>query len=466
MTASVAIIGGGLAGSEAALQLAKAGISVDLYEMKPAQRSPAHHNPNLAEIVCSNSFGSHQSLTASSLLKAELLALDCQLLQLAQSVSVPAGQALAVDRDAFSQLVNDKIQQTSGIQHIVQEVSTLPEGYKAYLIATGPMTSAGLSQTLSALVNRQQLYFFDAAAPIVLRDSIDFSIAFYQNRYEMEKKKADESDAITAPTGDRYINCPLNKEEYTTLRQFILDAEKIPLKSFETAGENGEKAQFFESCLPVEVLADRGEDTLRYGPLKPVGLYNPHRNGERPYAVVQLRQDNLEGTLFNMVGFQTNLRWGAQKQMIQLIPGLQQAEVVRYGVMHRNTYLHSPEVLQPSLQLKEHPHIFIAGQLTGTEGYTESIATGLLAAKNVERYLNGASVLVLPAETMLGALTHYITRPEAIGKNFQPINSNWGILPAPSERIKDKKLRHQALYNRALAELEKITQSNQTLGVS
>lgn len=435
------IVGSGLAGSEAALQLAKRGCAVRLYDMKPHQRSAAHHSDRLAEIVCSNSFGSQEEGSASGLLKAEMTRLDCELLKIARSVAVPAGKALAVDREAFAEAVTRRIQAEPLIEFIAEDVQDIPEG-TTVLIATGPLTSPGLVGAIARLLEREQLYFFDAASPIIQRDSIDFDVAFYQDRYNPDAEGGAAS----------YINCPLDKPQYLALVEKILGAEKTELKDFEK-----ESACYFESCLPVEVIASRGIDTLRYGPMKPVGISDP-RTGRRPYAVVQLRQDNAEGTLYNMVGFQTNLKWGAQKEMIRMIPGLENAEVVRYGVMHRNTYIHSPEVLQPTLQLKKHPRILFAGQLTGTEGYTESIATGMLAGINMARMQQGLSALTLPRETMLGALLHYITRPEAVQQSFQPINSNWGLLPPPAEDAglprKDKKARNRHYATRALQALD------------
>lgn len=439
----VAIVGAGLAGSEAALQLADAGIPVRLYDLKPARRSPAHHSNQLAEIVCSNSFGS-QGVSASGLVKREMLALGCQLLRLAQDCAVPAGQALAVDRDRFSARVTERLTQHPNITLIPEEVTALPTDCAAVILATGPMTTPGLTATLGQLVNRQQLYFFDAAAPIVTKESINFDVAFFQDRY---------GHTAEGQTANSYINCPLDRNEYEALLQFILEAEKTPLKAFEEA----EKASFFESCMPVEVIASRGPDTLRYGPMKPVGLKDP-RTGKTPYAVVQLRQDNAEGTLYNLVGFQTNIKWGAQKEMIRRIPGLENAEVVRYGVMHRNTYLHSPDCLQPTLQLTQHPQVWVAGQLTGTEGYTESIACGLYAAKTVQQVLAGQTPTPLPRETMMGALFAYITRPEAQGKDFQPINSNWGIMPPLMERVRDKKQRAAAYVARSQRMLQGFAQ--------
>lgn len=445
-TEQIHIIGAGLAGCEAALQLAKQGFTVTLYDMKPEQTSAAHHSKTLAEIVCSNSFGSlnnDESVSASGLLKEEMALLDCELLKIAQSVSVPAGKALAVDREEFTRLVTERVKAEPNIRFLCQNVTEIPEqGW--VLIATGPMTSPELAASIASHLGREQLYFFDAAAPIITKDSINFDIAFYQDRYNAGAEGNSEDEGS-------YINCPLEKDHYEALVNILLNGEKTELKSFEK-----ESACFFESCMPVEVMASRGPQTLRYGPMKPVGLTDP-RTGRWPYAVVQLRQDNAEGTLYNMVGFQTNLKWGVQKEMIQMIPGLENANVVRFGVMHRNTYIHSPEVLGPTLQLQKHPRILFAGQLTGTEGYSESIATGLLAALNISRLTSNQSAIVPPKESMLGSLLRYITRPEAIGKSFQPINSNWGILPELPEgtfKRKDKKARNRLYAERSLKALQ------------
>ncbi len=446
---NIAVIGAGLAGSEAALQLAKLGASVTLYEMKPKKRPPAHHRLDFAEIVCSNSFGSQGLATASGVIKEEMAVMGCQLLAIAQSVAVPAGKALAVDRDKFSEAVTATINNHPNITVVCEEVAGLPQEHNntrhdATVIATGPLTAPGLAETLAKLTNRDRLFFFDAASPILTRESVDFSVAWVQDRYNAQ------ADAM-ADEGDSYINCPLTQQQYDDLVAFILAAEKTELKEFEK--EAAGKATFFESCLPVEEIARRGPQTLAFGPMKPVGLTNPHNPDKRPYAVVQLRQDNAEGTLYNMVGFQTNIKWGPQKQMIQMIPGLQKADVVRYGVMHRNTYLHSPEVLSPTLQLNNHPTVLIGGQLTGTEGYTESIATGMVAAHNAYRVATGQTPLTLPKESMLGALLAYITREEAKGKSFQPINSNWGILPKPSKAVYGKQLRDKRQRHAIQAEI-------------
>jgi methylenetetrahydrofolate--tRNA-(uracil-5-)-methyltransferase len=443
----VAIIGGGLAGTEAALQLANRGFKVRLHDLKPVKRSPAHHSNNLAEIVCSNSFGS-MGESASGLIKQELRRLGCELIEIATACAVPAGQALAVDRERFAETVTQRIHSHPNIEFVGGDVTEIPDDVRFVLIATGPLTSEGLTACLGSLLNRGNLYFFDAAAPIVTKDSINFDIAFLADRYNKNFSQQTEAS---------YINCPLNQSEYERLVDFINHAERTEMKAFEE--EAMQKTKFFESCMPIEEMARRGADTLRYGPLKPVGLDDP-KTGRWPYAVVQLRQDNAEGTLYNMVGFQTNIKWGTQKEMIHLIPGLEEAEVIRYGVMHRNTFLHSPEVLRPTLQMKEHPHILVAGQLTGTEGYTESVATGLWAALNIAELLQNRPPLVPPAETMLGALLRYITRKEAIGQNFQPINSNWGILPDLGERIKDKQERAKRHTARSLHALEAFLQAN------
>ncbi|MBY0403837.1 MAG: methylenetetrahydrofolate--tRNA-(uracil(54)-C(5))-methyltransferase (FADH(2)-oxidizing) TrmFO, partial [Cyanobacteria bacterium] len=397
----------------------------------------------------SNSFGSQGTATASGLLKLEMMVLNCKLLQIAESVAVPAGKALAVDRDQFSTRVTEAIQAHPLIEMIPEECHTIPSDSEITLFATGPMTSPGLIETFGTLLNQKQLYFFDAAAPIIVRDSIDFDIAFFQDRYGEEKQSEIKS----------YINCPLSEDEYKALLDKLLTAERTELKDFEA-----QDAKYFESCLPVEVIASRGPETLRFGPMKPVGLIDP-RTGKSPHAVVQLRQDNQEGTLYNMVGFQTNLKWGVQKEMIQMIPGLENAEVVRYGVMHRNTFINSPEVLLPTLQLKKAPNLFFAGQLTGTEGYTESIATGLFAALNIANLVMDRPAEALPKETMLGALLAYITRPEAIGESFQPINSNWGILPAlppgSLSKKKDKITRNKLYAERSLETIKTWFQQNQ-----
>lgn len=431
---NVKVIGGGLAGSEAALQLAKRGIDVELYEMRPKKSTGAHVGSDFAEFVCSNSLGSSDVTNASGLLKKEMETLGGELIKIAYECSVPAGNALAIDRTLFSSKVTEKIIQNEHITIINDEVEEIPEGN--VIVASGPLTSDKLSESIKSFTKEEHLHFFDAIAPIIEKDSINFDIAFYASRY-------DKGEAS-------YINCPMNKEQYEKFYNYLINAPKIELKEFE------KKAKFFESCLPVEVLASRGVDTLRFGPMKPVGLVDK-RTGEENYAVVQLRQDNSAKTLYNIVGFQTNLKWGAQKELVSLIPGLENANIMRYGVMHRNTFINSPELLNPSLQTRARNDLFFAGQITGTEGYTESIASGLLAGINMSRYINGEELLVLPTETMLGALTNYITSP--VQKHFQPINSNWAIvkeMDIPKKIRKNKKEKNKILSDRALEVLSNV----------
>lgn len=431
---NVKVIGGGLAGSEAALQLAKRGIDVKLYEMRPKKSTGAHVGSDFAEFVCSNSLGSSDVTNASGLLKKEMETLGGELIKIAYECSVPAGNALAIDRTLFSSKVTEKIKQNEHITIINDEVEEIPEGN--VIVASGPLTSDKLSESIKSFTKEEHLHFFDAIAPIIEKDSINFDIAFYASRY-------DKGEAS-------YINCPMNKEQYEKFYNYLINAPKIELKEFE------KKAKFFESCLPVEVLASRGVDTLRFGPMKPVGLVDK-RTGEENYAVVQLRQDNSAKTLYNIVGFQTNLKWGAQKELVSLIPGLENANIMRYGVMHRNTFINSPELLNPSLQTRARKDLFFAGQITGTEGYTESIASGLLAGINMARHINGEELLVLPTETMLGALTNYITSP--VQKHFQPINSNWAIvkeMDIPKKIRKNKKEKNKILSDRALEVLSNV----------
>ena len=424
----VNVIGAGLAGSEAALQLAKRGFKVNLYEMRPKVETGAHTTQDCAEFVCSNSLGSYDITNASGLLKHEMEILGGELIEIAKKYQVPAGGALAIDRHAFSKTVTEKIEQNPNINVIREEVTEIPDN--PTIIASGPLTSDKFAAAIKDFTKSEYLHFFDAIAPIVEKDSIDFNKAFWASRY-------DKGEAS-------YINCPMNKEEYENFYNILIHAPKIERHDFEKG------AKFFESCLPIEVLASRGEDTLRFGPMKPVGLIDK-RTGEKNYAVVQLRQDNSAKTLYNLVGFQTNLKWGAQKELLQSIPGLENCNIVRYGVMHRNTFINSPTLLNPTLQTRSRKDLFFAGQITGTEGYTESIASGLLAGINMAHLLNGEPLLELPKETMLGALTHYITDSEH--KDFQPINSNWGIVPPvelPKKERKNKKLKGELMANRAL----------------
>ena len=433
----VKIIGAGLAGSEAALQLAKRGIKVKLYEMRPEKQTGAHKTEKFAEFVCSNSLGSYDITNASGLLKHEMEILGSELMPIIFEAQVPAGGALAIDRELFSETVTKKIEENPNIEIIRKEVTSIDENSPC-IVASGPLTSDTLASNIKNYLGEEYLYFFDAIAPIIEKDSVDFEKAFYLNRYNK-----DDAD---------YINCPMNKEEYEKFYDILINAPKIELKSFE------KDAKFFESCLPIEVLASRGVDTLRYGPLKPVGLVD-ERTGVENYAVVQLRQDNKSASLYNLVGFQTNLKWGSQKELIQSIPGLENANIVRYGVMHRNTFINSPKSLNPTLQSRKNKNIFFAGQITGTEGYTESIASGLLAGINMAKYITGKELVELPQETVLGALTHYITFEGHT--SFQPINSNWGILAEMEmdrKVRKNKKMKNELLANRALETIKEFAQ--------
>ena len=417
----VKVIGAGLAGCEAALQLAKRDIEVDLYEMRPEKTTGAHSTEHLAEFVCSNSLGSLDPTNASGLLKKEMSILGSFLIEIAKESQVPAGNALAIDRNLFSQKVEELILNSGRINIIREEIKTIPQN-EPVILASGPLTSDSLAEDIKRFTGEEHLHFFDAIAPIVEKDSINFDKAFYASRY-------DKGEAS-------YINCPMNKEEYENFYEILINAPRIELKAFEKNSK--ERAKFFESCLPIEVLASRGKDTLRFGPMKPVGLVDK-RTGIENYAVVQLRQDNKDATMYNLVGFQTNLKWGSQKELLKSIPGLENANILRYGVMHRNTFINSPEVLYPTLQCKKRADLFFAGQLTGTEGYTESIATGMLAGINMARFLKQQSLIELPRVTMLGALTHYIS--DSGQKHFQPINSNWGIVEELNvdKKIKKKK---------------------------
>lgn len=422
----VTVIGGGLAGSEAAYQIAKMGIKVKLYEMKPEKFSPAHSNPNLAEIVCSNSFKSNSITNACGLLKEELRKLDSLLIKIADETKVPAGQALAVDRETFSKMVNEQIESNPNIEVIHKECEKIESENGITVIATGPLTSKTMAEQIINLTGKERLAFYDAAAPIIEKDSIDFNIAFYGDRYG---KEGDSS----------YINLPMNKEEYLQFYNELVNAEVVTLHEFE-------KKEIFEGCMPIEIMAKRGEDTIRFGPLKPVGFTDP-RTGTKPYAIIQLRQDNSEGTLYNMVGFQTNLKFGEQKRVFSLIPGLKNAEFVKYGVMHRNTFINSPELLDNTYNLKNNKNIYFAGQITGVEGYVESISSGLVAGINASLQYRKEEKKTFPKETVIGALADYIQTPN---KNFQPMNANFGILPPLEEKIRDKQQRYEKMAQRAL----------------
>ena len=448
----ITIIGGGLAGTEAAYQIAKKGIKVKLYEMKPQKYSPAHSNQNLAEIVCSNSFKSNLHTNACGLLKEELRKLDSLLIKIADKTAVPAGQALAVDREEFSKKVTEEIKSNPLIEVINKEVGEeihlkklAEEGI--VIIATGPLTSESLSKEIRELTDHEKLAFYDAAAPIVTKESIDFNIAFYGNRYEQEKKKEEtieEWQKRLSIQDASYINLPMNKEEYEKFVQELINAEVVTLHDFE-------KREIFEGCMPVEIMAKRGIDTLRFGPLKPVGFDDP-RFGKRPYAVVQLRQDNGAASLYNLVGFQTNLKYGEQKRVFSMIPGLENAEFIKYGVMHRNTYINSSYLLDNTYNLKKSPNIYFAGQITGVEGYVESISSGLVAGINAALRYNNDTKKEFSEYTMIGALAKYISTEN---DKFQPMNANFGIVPELGEKIKDKKLKYGKLADRALEYLEK-----------
>lgn len=462
----ITVIGGGLAGSEAAYQIAKQGIKVKLYEMKPVKFSPAHFNSDLAEIVCSNSFKSNLLTNACGLLKEELRRLDSLLIKIADRTSVPAGQALAVDRDEFSKQVTQELKNNPLIEIINEEVTDIEDMAKngIVIIATGPLTSEGLAEQIGKLTGEDKLYFYDAAAPIVNKDSIDFNIAFYGDRYSQEKKKDEtveewkERLAHTEVNEQSYINLPMNKEEYEAFWKELVEAEIVTLHDFE-------KREIFEGCMPVEIMAKRGIDTLRFGPLKPVGFDDP-RTAKRPYALVQLRQDDKQASIYNLVGFQTNLKFGEQKRVFSMIPGLQNAEFVKYGVMHRNTYINSTKLLDETYNLKNNRNIYFAGQITGVEGYVESISSGMVAALNaidafrdspkMHQFSENDEFKDCPQKhhfsenTVIGALAKYISTPN---DKFQPMNANFGILPPlEGKKIKDKKQKYQMLADRSLKE--------------
>lgn len=467
----ISVIGGGLAGCEAAYQIAKRGIKVKLYEMKPKNFSAAHNNPDLAEIVCSNSLKSNLHTNACGLLKEELRLLDSLLIRIADETAVPAGQSLAVDRAKFAKRVTEEIKSIKNIEIIYQEVgnatvnniddilvneklnSELEQLAKEgiVVVATGPLTSEKLSKEIAQITGQDKLYFYDAAAPILEKESIDMNIAFWGERYEQEREREESIEdwqkRIASQKEASYINLPMNQEEYESFWAALVNAEIVTLHEFE-------KREIFEGCMPIEVMAKRGKDTLRFGPLKPVGFTDP-RTGRRPYAVVQLRQDNSEGNLFNMVGFQTNLKFGEQQRVFSMIPGLQIAEFVKYGVMHRNTYINSSKLLDNIYHLKSNSNIYFAGQLTGVEGYVESIASGLVVGINVSRQYLGKNKIDFPEITMIGALSNYIATEN---KNFQPMNANFGILPCLEEKVKDKKIRYMKLADRALNNLKEMLQ--------
>ena len=459
----ITVIGGGLAGCEAAYQIAKRNIKVKLYEMKPIKFSPAHNNENLAEIVCSNSFKSNLLTNACGLLKEELRKLDSLLIKVADKTSVAAGQALAVDREIFSKKITEELEKNPLIEIVHEEVTNISKMSEEgiVIVATGPLTSDDLAKEIAEITGEDKLYFYDAAAPIISKDSINFNIAFYGDRYSEEKKKDETEEEwkkrLKAQEGKEqsYINLPMNKEEYEKFWDELVNAEVVTLHDFE-------KREIFEGCMPIEIMAKRGIDTLRFGPLKPVGFDDP-RTAKRPYAIVQLRQDDSKASIYNMVGFQTNLKYGEQKRVFSLIPGLENAEFVKYGVMHRNTYINSSRLLDETYCLKSNNNIYFAGQITGVEGYVESISSGLVAAlnavekfkvkqqkENSDKYENR---IIFPETTVIGALAKYISTEN---KKFQPMNANFGILPDLEEKkIRDKKLRYQKLADRSLEDLEK-----------
>jgi methylenetetrahydrofolate--tRNA-(uracil-5-)-methyltransferase len=436
---TVTVIGAGLAGSEAAYQLAMAGFQVNLYEMRPLIQTGAHTTDYFAELICSNSLGSNLPDRAAGVLKNELRRLGSLLMKIADEFELPAGGALAVDRDLFSGKVTRILTTHPNIKIYREEVKEVPSN--PTIIASGPLTSSALSQSISRITNSNNLFFYDAIAPIVNYESINLDVAFRASRYQKDEEES----------GD-YINCPFSKEEYDRFVFELTNAQRIELKNFESQINQGVKAgsdQYFEGCLPIEVLANRGEKSLAFGPLRPVGIWNPH-GGKRPYAVLQLRQDNIAGTLYNMVGFQTNLKFSEQKRVFQMIPGLENATFARYGQMHRNTFIASPKLLLPTLQFNQRNDLFFAGQITGVEGYVGNIATGLLAGINMSRYLSGHKLLELPKQTMLGALVHYITH--ASMRDFQPMKANFGILP--SINAKGKRERAKLYAQEAKKSLE------------
>ncbi len=443
------MIGAGLAGTEAAWQVAKAGVPVTLWEMRPYKRSPAHHSSEFAELVCSNSFGALSSDRAAGLLQEELRRLGSLVIQTADHHSVPAGGALAVDRGRYSAALTSALDAHSLVTIRREEQLALPDPDQITVLATGPLTSEALADDLRAFTGRDDCHFFDAASPIVEGESIDMTKAFRASRY-------DKGDAD-------YINCPMDRDQFLAFRTALLEAEQAELKDFDQSS-----ATFFEGCLPIEELARRGEDTMRYGPLKPIGLWDPRwgdvndrdvRRAKRAYAVVQLRQEDKDGRLWNLVGFQTNLKWGEQKRVLRLIPGLEQADFVRFGVMHRNTFLEAPELLDPTLQFRRRLHLLAAGQITGTEGYAAAVAGGWLAGTNAARLVQGQEPIQLPHTTMIGALTHFIS--EAPSGKFQPMPPNFGLMPELQERIRDKRARYGAYRDRALADLQSTIEESQ-----
>lgn len=435
MKETVNVIGAGLAGSEAAWQIANRGIQVRLYEMRPVRQTPAHHTDKFAELVCSNSLRANTLTNAVGVLKEEMRKLNSVIIASADACAVPAGGALAVDRHEFAALVTDKVRNHPNVTVITEEMTEILEG--PTVIATGPLTSEALSLKLKELSGEEYLYFYDAAAPIIEKESINMDKVYLKSRY-------DKGEAA-------YLNCPMTEEEFNTFYEALISAETVPLKEFE-------KEIFFEGCMPIEVMAGRGKKTMLFGPMKPVGLEDP-KTGKRPFAVVQLRQDDAAGTLFNIVGFQTHLKWGPQKEVIQLIPGLENAEIVRYGVMHRNTFINSPKVLRPTYQFNNREDLFFAGQMTGVEGYVESAASGLVAGINAARLVKSQELLEFPHETTIGSMARYIT--SANEKSFQPMNANFGLLPDLPVKIKGKKERNEQHATRALETIQNFAKNKE-----
>ncbi|TKI54949.1 FADH(2)-oxidizing methylenetetrahydrofolate--tRNA-(uracil(54)-C(5))-methyltransferase TrmFO [Brevibacillus antibioticus] len=429
---TITVVGAGLAGSEAAWQIAQAGVKVKLYEMRPKTQTPAHHTDKFAELVCSNSLRANTLTNAVGVLKEEMRRLNSVIIDAADRCAVPAGGALAVDRHEFAAHVTDAVRNHPLVEVISEEITEIPDGI--VVIATGPLTSPALSTKLKELTGEEYLYFYDAAAPIIEKDSIDMNKVFVASRY-------DKGEAA-------YLNCPMTEEEFNRFYDALISAETVPLKEFE-------KEIFFEGCMPIEVLAKRGHKTMTFGPMKPVGLVDP-RTGKKSYAVVQLRQDNSAATLYNIVGFQTHLKWPDQKRVFSLIPGLENCEIVRYGVMHRNTFINSPKLMKPTYQYKDRETLFFAGQMTGVEGYVESAASGLLAGINAARFAKGEELIELPPETIMGSMARYITTADP--KHFQPMNANFGLVPEWPERIRDKRLKNEKLAERALDTIQNFTQ--------
>lgn len=434
MTQVVNVVGAGLAGSEAAYQLAQRGVKVNLIEMRPVKQTPAHHTDKFAELVCSNSLRGNALTNAVGVLKEEMRQLDSLIISAADKARVPAGGALAVDRHDFAGYVTETLKNHPNITVLNEEINSIPEGYT--IIATGPLTTDKLANEIVEATGKDQLYFYDAAAPIIEKDSIDMNKVYLKSRY-------DKGEAA-------YLNCPMTEDEFNTFYDALMEAEVAPVNEFE-------KEKYFEGCMPFEVMAERGRKTLLFGPMKPVGLEDP-KTGERPYAVVQLRQDDAAGTLYNIVGFQTHLKWGAQKDVIRLIPGLENVEIVRYGVMHRNTFINSPDVLTETYELKGREELYFAGQMTGVEGYVESATSGLVAGINVAHKMLNKGEVIFPRETMIGSMAYYISHAKN-EKNFQPMNANFGLLPTLEKKVKDKKLRYEKLADRALTYLDNYKQT-------